>query len=148
MEKGEFEQEPKLNIDNQKETPKRIAELSREELKKIEDEYEKWQNEYEKLNLEYDEKWDLMVAADDEEWVIMEKMHNEIDELYKTTEDPIKIKEGQKEIENKYEPLLNDAHMKERMTWQVWKEASKKLHEKWNEREAIENQLFKRETGQ
>lgn len=158
MEKEKFEQEPKLNIDeqidNQKEALEKDQMSREEELEKWEEKLKKWEelekleDEWVKLMSENNEKWDLMVAANNEEWAIMEKMHNEIDELYKTTEDPIKIKEVQGEIENKYEPLLNNAHMKERTTWQVWEEVDKKLNEKRKESKAIADQLFKKETNQ
>ncbi len=151
MKNNGFEQEPKLNIDDQIDSQKETfekGEASREhELKKWE-ELEKLEDEYVKLQLECDEKWDLMVAADNEEWAMIEKMLSEIDELCKKTEDPIKKGEIEDEVWDKYESSIDDLHEKNKIAWQVWKEVSEKLEEKWEEREAIANQLFKKETNQ
>lgn len=148
MENNNFEKIPKSEIDSQIDKQKEAFEkedaLREQELKEWE-ELEKLEDEYEKLQAECDARWDLMVAADNEEWAMTEKMFNEIVELSQKTEDQLKKDEIEDEIWNKYEPLINDLHEKNKIAWQAWKEASEKLKEKWEEREAITSQLFKKE---
>lgn len=93
---------------------------------------EKLQDEYEKLQVECDEKWDLVIAADNGEWEIIEKMLKEIDEF----------PEKEDEIWNKYGQAVDETHTKNSIAWQAWKEASTKLEEKRAELDALRNKLF------
>jgi len=158
MENNNFEQKLKPEIDtqadNQKEAPEKDSEIlhyerelkEREEEEKKYEELEKLHDEYEKLMSEHDEKWDSMVAADNEEWAMIEKMFNEIDELSRKTEDQAEKDEIEDEIWNKYETLIDDLREKNKIAWQSWKEINEKLEEKNGELKAIRNQLFKKET--
>ncbi len=151
MKEGNFEQKPKSideQIDDQKKALEKEAQMLHDkELKEGDEKYEKLrrlQDEYEKLQPEYDEKWNLAITVENEEWAIQEKYCDEIDESHKTTEDPAKRNEIANEINNKYDYLLNDAHAKSSAAWQVCENIKEIMEEKWKEI----NQLFKKEGGQ